>query len=72
MEIPFSIKTKFGNYNDVLFFLDDAVPPEEEIKALKEARVRAWVQRLLRPASISPELMLRASQKEPPPPTGSD
>lgn len=42
MEIHFSIETKFGNYNDTLFFPDGASPTEEEINALKEARVQAW------------------------------
>lgn len=44
MEIEFSIKTKHGNYNDTLFFPDGVTPTEEEIKQLKEARVRRWVQ----------------------------
>ena len=44
MEIEFSIKTKHGNYNDTLFFPDGANPTEDEIKALKEERVRRWVQ----------------------------
>lgn len=66
MEIEFSIKTKHGNYNDTLFFPDGANPTEDEIKALKEERVRRWVQTITsmrgtgdKPTSVIPPLMPR-------------
>lgn len=55
MEIEFSIKTKHGNYNDTLFFPDGAMPTEEEIKQLKEARVRKWIKNFYpRPEVVAP------------------
>ena len=55
MDIPFSIKTKYGNYNDVLFFPDEAPPTEEELKAAKQARVEAWARRILKAAAMTEE-----------------
>lgn len=43
MEISFSIPTMYGNYNDSLFFPDDAVPSEQEIERLKQERVEKWL-----------------------------
>ena len=72
MEIPFSVKTKYGNYNDSLFFPDGANPSEEEIKQLKEERVRKWVRNFYgntAEAEVSPvppaELFKRVRQKFP-------
>lgn len=42
MEIAFSVTTKYGNYNDTLFFPDDEVPSDDEIKKLKNERIRRW------------------------------
>lgn len=72
MEIHFSIKTKYGNYNDTLFFPDGANPTEDEIKQLKEERVRKWVRNFydggseveISPVSIA-ELRNRVKQKFP-------
>ena len=62
MEIPFSVKAKYGNYNDSLFFPDDAIPSEEEIKTLKEERVRRWAS--LFSLKRQPDAMPEAQDKE--------
>lgn len=44
MEIPFSIETPHGNYNDSLFFADDALPTDEVVQAMMQVRVQQWLQ----------------------------
>lgn len=55
MDIEFSIKTKYGNYNDTLSFPDGVTPTEAEIKKLKQERINKWVSHFS-PNRPAPEL----------------
>ena len=63
MQIDFSIKTKYGNYNDTLFFPDGVEPTEEEIKKLKEARVQAWVRNFNRVDTVDAEVPQKTEEQ---------
>jgi hypothetical protein len=43
MKIDFEFQTEHGLYRDALYFLDDAVPTDEEIEAIKQARLDHWL-----------------------------
>jgi len=43
MKIDFEFQTEHGVFRDALYFLDDAVPTDEEIERLKQERVDTWL-----------------------------
>jgi hypothetical protein len=43
MKIDFEFQTEYGLFRDALYFPDDAVPTDEEIELLKQARVDKWL-----------------------------
>ena len=43
MQIKFSIETEYGTYTDALNLPDDVTYSNEEIEAMKQARVDNWI-----------------------------
>jgi hypothetical protein len=49
MKIDFEIQTNYGMYRDALHLPDEHTLSEEEITAMKQARVANWVDFILNP-----------------------
>lgn len=52
MKIDFEITQHGYTYRDALFFPDDAVPSDDEIEIMKQARFDAWYDVILNPPAV--------------------
>jgi len=43
MKIDFEFETKYGKYSDALYLPDDHTFTDDEIQAMKQQRLDAWV-----------------------------
>lgn len=43
IKIDFEFTTRYGVFRDALYFPEDAIPPEEEIEAMKQQRLNNWI-----------------------------
>lgn len=52
MQIRFSFNTKYGVYSDALNLADDHSFTEEEISAMKQARLDRWLSNIESPPTL--------------------
>jgi hypothetical protein len=43
MQIIFEFETQYGKFCDALYFVDDAIPSDADIEAMKQQRLDNWI-----------------------------